>query len=174
MPEQLCQNPKALLTPRKLSPSKPCGFWESEGVGWCNKKDYLDWITAYKIRIDAAKTQFKDLEKLKVIKGLPLTSFDKEIETSIKLHSEDYKKFYSEAQGEMNLTSEQFSQKISDIIQRMNELVCTIESIQTIIEDFDGTPKATGLVYGTRGTGFLTYAAWGLGILAALKVISKI
>lgn len=164
MAENLCNNPKALITPRGLSLERPCGFWEAEGWGWCNRKDYNDWLAKYRIIIDSAEDQMRDLKKIKKEKAASLTDEELMAEASIQLHKELFGSLQKESnKDDGKLSSQEYDKKIKEVITQSGELLCTIENvIQSGIEDY-GKIKPTGLVEGSRnamGTGAkIGYAA---------------
>lgn len=168
MAENLCNNPKALITPRGLSREKPCGFWEAEGWGWCNRKDYNDWLAKYRIIIDSAEAQMRDLKKARKEKGSSLSEEELMAEAAVKLHKDLFASLQEEAnKDEGKLSSQEYDQKIKKIITQSTEVLCLIENvIQSGIEGLDVNIKATGLIEGSRtdmGTGAkIGYAAAAL------------
>lgn len=175
IPESLCGNPDALITPRGLSEKKPCGFWESEGLGWCNSKDYNDWIAAYKMRIDRGTAQFKDLVKWKKTKLMDLNDEEKGYGILIEEHKLLFKALQEQSYKVEDMTSQQYSKRISDVIVKAKELNCLIEDIQTAIVNADGTLKPTGIVEGSRQTPKIgTYVGYGVAGLAALWLYNRI
>lgn len=180
MAENLCNNKQALVTPRGLTPTKPCGFWESEGWGWCNKKDYVDWLIKYKIIIDAAASQLKDLKKAR--ENSPwkntagsLTEEELAVEASIQEHKSLFKSLQEEDnKDEGKLSSQEYSKKITIVIGFAVDLLCKIENvIQAGIEAVDIPLKPTGLIEGSRtelGIGSkIGYGVAGLALLILYK-----
>jgi hypothetical protein len=176
MAEALCNNPAAMITPRGLTPEKPCGFWEAEGLGWCNDKDLNDWIAVYRTRIDAAKSQMRDLEKLKKIKLLDLSPEEALAKAEIAEHELIFKAIQEASYKGEKLTSQQTSKKISDILVQAQNLNCMIENvIQAGIEELGGTLRPTGLIAGSRTSGNTgTYVGWGLAALLGFYAYNKL
>lgn len=175
IPESLCGNPDALITPRGLSEKKPCGFWESEGLGWCNSKDYNDWIATYKSRLDRGLAQYKDLIKWKEKKLIALTEEEKAYGMLLEDHKLQYKALQEHSYKTEDMSSQQYSKRISDIIVQAKELNCLIEDIQNAIVNADGVLKPTGIIEGSRKeTKIGTYVGYGLAGFAALWFYKKI
>lgn len=175
MAENLCGNEQALVTPRGLTKTKPCGFWESEGWGWCNRKDYLDWLIKYKIIIDTDQSQMKHLKKARKDKFSDLTQEELEAEAKIQLNLNLFKSLQEEDnKDEGKLSSQEYSKKITTVIGLANEMLCLIEhEIQAGIEAVDVDLKPTGLIEGSRnqvGIGSkIGYGLAGLGLLILYK-----
>ena len=170
MAEPLCNNPNALVTPRGLTFKKPCGLWEAEGLGWCNAKDYNDWIEAYHIRIDAAKSQMKDLVRIKKNKNIPLTEEELQAQAAILEHDSLYKELQQSSYKDIDFTSQQYAKKISDIKVAAMNVNCLIQNIiQAGIEGTGETPKQTGIIEGSvgGGTSTATYIGYGAAGIAA-------
>lgn len=176
IPESLCGNPEALITPRGFTEKRPCGFWESEGLGWCNSKDFNDWIAAYKTRIDRGLSQFKDLVKWKKTKLLELTEEEKGYGILLEEHKFLWKALQEQSYKTKDMSSQDYAKYISDVIVKAKELNCLIEDIQTAIVNADGLFKPTGILEGSRQkpTSTWTYAGYGAGLIAALWVYKKI
>ena len=175
MAENLCENKLALVTPRGLTPLKPCGFWESEGWGWCNRKDYVDRIIKYKMIIDAAVSQMRDLKKARKEKMSDLTQEELEAEALIQEHKNLFKSIQEEDnKDEGKLSSQEYSKKITIIIGFATAVLCLIENvIQAGIEAVDVDLKPTGLIEGSRnqiGIGSkIGYGVAGLALLILYK-----
>lgn len=175
MAENLCGNKKALVTPRGLTPEKPCGFWESEGWGWCNRKDYTDWLAKYKIIIDTAASQLKELKKARKDKISDLTQEELMVEAEIQEHKNLFKTLQEENnKDEGKLSSQEYSLKITKVIGFASDLLCKIEQVlQAGIEAVDVDLKPTGLIEGSRneiGIGSkIGYGVAGLALLILYK-----
>ncbi len=178
MVESLCNNPDALITPRGLTLKKPCGFWEAEGWGWCNAKDYNDWLAAYKIRIDVAISQMKDLKKVKKAKLMELSEHEQLADAKIKEHVLMFKELQEAAyKDEGNFSSQEYAKKITDITTLASDLNCLIEhDIQSGIESADGIVKPTGLIAGSRkeSPGIGTYLGYGVGAATIIFLYKKL
>lgn len=169
MAEPLCNNPNALVTPRGLTFKKPCGLWEAEGLGWCNAKDYNDWIEAYRIRIDAAKQSMKQLLKIKKAKNIALTEEENQAQIELIEHEDLYKELQQSSYKDVDFTSQQYAKKISDIKTAAMNVNCMIENvIQAGVEGAGETPRETGLISGSRGgTSTATYIGYGVAAVGA-------
>lgn len=175
IPESLCGNPDALVTPRGLTKKKPCGFWESEGLGWCNYKDYNDWIAAYKMRIDRGLAQYKDLVKWKEKKLVALTEEEKGYEFLLNEHKTLYKALQEQSYKTKDMPSQEYAKRIADVMVKADELLCTIEDIQQAIVNADGTLKPTGIIEGSRKeTKLGTYVGYTAAALAALWLYKQV
>lgn len=176
MAEALCNNQDALVTPRGLTFKKPCGFWEAEGLGWCNAKDYNDWIALYKTRIDAAKSQMNQLKKLKKGKNIELSGEEVQAVAELIEHEDLWKELQQSSFKDADFSSQQYSKKISDIYNMANNVNCMIEHvIQAGIEGAGGTIKETGLISGSRnGTSTGTYIGYGVAAVAAYWVWKQV
>jgi len=179
MAEPLCNNPNALVTPRGLTFKKPCGLWEAEGLGWCNAKDYNDWIEAYRIRIDAAKLSMKQLQKVKKAKNLALTEEEVQAQAELIEHEDLYKELQQSSYKDVDFTSQQYAKKISDIKTAAMNVNCMIENvIQAGIEGAGETPRETGLISGSREEGtstgtYLGYTAAAIGAYWVWRQLSN-
>ena len=178
MAENLCGNKEALVTSRGLTPEKPCGFWESEGWGWCNRKDYTDWLAKYKIIIDAASDQMKDLKKARKIKSLNLTSEVLEAEAEIQEHENLFNALQLENnKDEGKLSSQEYSLRITKVMGFAADLLCKIENvIQAGIESWevDFKIKPTGLIEGSRNQmGIGSKLGIGAGLLTAFIIYKR-
>lgn len=175
IPESLCGNPDALVTPRGLTKKKPCGFWEAEGLGWCNSKDYTDWIAAYKLRLDRGISQYKDLVKWRDKKLTALTEEEKAFGMLLDDHKLQYKALQEHSYKTDDLTSQQYAKRISDIIVQAEELNCLIEEIQQAIINADGKIKPTGIIEGSRQESkTFKYAGYGAAALVGLIIYKKL
>jgi hypothetical protein len=176
MAENLCGNKEALVTSRGLTPEKPCGFWESEGWGWCNRKDYVDWLAKYKIIIDAAFAQMKELKKARKDKASDLTPEELTAEAEIQEHKNLFKALQEENnKDEGKLPSQEYSLRITKVIGFASDLLCKIEQIiQAGIEAVDVDLKPTGLIEGSRNQmGIGSKLGIGAGILTALVIYKR-
>lgn len=176
MAENLCGNKEALVTSRGLTPEKPCGFWESEGWGWCNRKDYTDWLSKYKMIIDAAFSQMKELKKARKDKASDLTPEELTAEAEIQEHKNLFKALQEENnKDEGKLPSQEYSLRITKVIGFASDLLCKIEQIiQAGIEAVDVDLKPTGLIEGSRNQmGIGSKLGIGAGLLTAFIIYKR-
>ena len=175
MAENLCNNPKARVTARGLSPDKPCGLWEKYGLGWCSNKDYNDWLNLYNKTIKTADQQFLYLQEFKIVKGLGKSLDPKEVAArdAIEIAKLDFSNLQTQANNEKNQDSDTYEKRIAELDTKIGVLDCMIENnIQAKLELLGGPIKPTGLIEGSRESNFgkyLIYGLLGIGGIWAIK-----
>lgn len=177
MAESLCNNPKARVTSRGLSPSKPCGLFEKYGVGWCSKKDYNDWLALYDRTINAAEGQFLYLQKFKTIKGLGKALDPEEIvaQEEIEIAKLHLNTLQEQSMSEPSQKSAIYEKRIAELDTRIANLDCMIENnIQAKLDILGAPPKPTGLIEGSRESNVGKYFVWGLVGIGAVWVVKNL
>ncbi len=153
--EALCENPDAMITYRGFTPETPCGVAESWGVGWCNRKNFNDWLEKLRKTLNAADKQWASLTKLYMSKGKSFSDEEKEILNTITKYKTNYN-VYDKVNKE-DLSSKDVAEYIAKMITDIGHLNCIIEEgIQQRIIDNEGVVTPTYLVKAKRGEGSAT------------------
>lgn len=177
MAENLCNNPKARVTDRGLSPDKPCGLWEKYGMGWCSNKDYMDWLNLYNKTIKTADQQFLYLQEFKMVKGYGKGLDPKEVaaQDAIEIAKLDFANLQTQANIEKKQDSDTYEKRIAELSTKIAVLDCLIENnIQAKIEILGGPLKPTGLIEGSRESNIGKYFIYGLIGIAGIWAIKNL
>lgn len=153
--EALCENSDAMITYRGFTPGTPCGIAESYGLGWCNRKNFNDWLEKLRKTLNAADTQWTNLTKLYMSKSKTFSDEEKEILSNITSYKTNYN-VYNKVNKE-DLSSKDVAEYIAKMITDIGDLNCIIEKgIQQRIIDNGGVVTPTYLVKAKRGEGSAT------------------
>lgn len=137
MAETLCGNPKTQVSLEGRTFDSPCGMFG------CSYKDFIDWYSTFKTRLNLARSTFKKLEHYQGLQEN--ASFTKE-EDEIGKRLVSMQLLVDEMKGTKDdLTSGQYKGLIEDLKVNISQVTCDIEIIQQGIEDRGGLITKTGL-----------------------------
>ncbi len=89
MAENLCNNEKTKVSIEGRTFAEPCGFFG------CSHKDFIDWFSTFKTRLNIAKNTYKRLEDTAALQENPSpTAAEEEIKKKLEGYSillNDYK-----------------------------------------------------------------------------------
>lgn len=153
MAETLCNNTKTKVSLEGRTFESPCGFFG------CSYKDFIDWFSTFKTRLNIAKNTYKRLDDISKLQDNPsLTETEqaigKKIE-SLQLLINDYKGTKDD------LTSGQYKALIEDLKVHISDITCEIETIQEGIESRGGSYTPSGLADSRASVFASPWVKWG-------------